>query len=92
MKREEKKDEIKGWLLALALAAILTWYVIHPVPRSSSRVKLEDDLPEADRHQKRTQSGETSRRFGIRAVSMPPAIPSSTDEDLPDWPDYIDVD
>lgn len=90
MNREEKKDEIKGWLLALALATILTWYVIHPVPRPSTRLKLEDDLPEADRHQKWAQPGQTSRRFGMRP--MPPAIPTSTDEDLPDWPDYIEVD
>lgn len=92
MNREEKKDEIKGWLLALALATILTWYVVHPVPRPNSRLKLEDHLPEADRHQKKAQLGETARGFGIRPVPMLPTILSSTDEDLPDWPDYIDVD
>lgn len=93
MNREEKKDEIKGWLLALALATLLTWYVINPVPRPRHQTKLKDASPESDRYQEGTPLGESSRRFGIRPALIPIALPSLTaDEDLPEWPEYIDLD
>jgi hypothetical protein len=92
MEREGKKAEIKGWLLALALAAILTWYVINPVPRERHPAKLKDDLPGADRHAEEATLGEGSRPFDMRQVPTPTARPSSADdEDLPDWPKYIEL-
>ena len=93
MSREETKPKFKPWLLALALAAILTWYVINSVPRPRHQTKLKDDSPEADRHHKETTLGESSRRFGIRSSLIPTALSSLTaDEDLPEWPEYIDLD
>jgi hypothetical protein len=93
MEREGKKGEIKGWLLALALATILTWYVINPVPRPRPQTRLKDDSPEADRHQEGIRLGESSRRFEMRPGRMPTAWPSLiADEALPEWPEYLDLD
>ena len=93
MEREGKNAEIKGWLLALALAVILTWYVMNPVPRPSSRFGGQEDLPEADRAAEGTQVDERSRRIGIHSAPRPMTLGSSAaEEKLPEWPEYLDLD
>lgn len=94
MSREETKPRFKLWLLAIALAVVLTWYVINPAPGPIHLHKREDDTPDADRHQAQTQICGTSHRFGIRPALQPMAAMSSAaaDEDLPDWPEYIELD
>ena len=80
-------------VLALALAAILTWYVINPVPRPSPQTRLKDGPPEADRHPEGIRLGESSRWFEKRPGRMPTARPSLiADEALPEWPEYLDLD
>jgi hypothetical protein len=54
---------------------------------------LKDGLSEADRHQEGALIGESSCPFGIRPDLMQAALPSLTaDEDLLEWPKYIDLD
>ncbi len=94
MSGEETKPGFKLWLLALALSVALTWYVIHPAPGPIRLHKRGDHTPDADRRQAQAQSGGTSRRFGIRPALQKMSAPSSAaaDEDLPEWPEYLEID
>ena len=91
MSREETKPRFKTWLLAFALAAVLTWYVIHPAPGPIHRLQKEDDACDRERRQAHTSG--TSHLFGKRPAIRPVAarVPAATDEDLPDWPEFIEL-
>ena len=84
MSREETKREIKLWLLALALAVALTWYVINPAPGPIHLHERDDDTPDVDQREAQTQITGTSRRFGIKPATQPMAAPSfaTADDDL----------
>ena len=86
MSREETKPKLKPWLLAFALATVLTWYLIYPIPGPIPRLQKEDDAREGERRQAHTS--------GRRLASWPtiaPVLPA-TDEELPDWPEFIELD
>lgn len=94
MSKEETKREIKLWLLALALAVVLTWYVINPAPGPIRLHKRDDNTPDADRSEAQAQITGTSLRFGTKSAIHPMAALFSAvaDDDLPDWPEYIELD
>jgi len=94
MSREENKPRFKLWLLALALSLALTWYVINPVPASARLHRRDDQAPDADRGRAQAQAGGTPRLFGIGPTFQPIAASSSAaaEEDLPEWPEYLELD
>lgn len=96
MSREETKPKLKPLLLAFALATVLTWYLIYPIPGPIPgpipRLQKEDDAREGERRQSHTSG--RSLLFGRRPTIRPaiaPVLPA-TDEDLPDWPEFIELD
>lgn len=94
MSREETKPRFKLWLLALALSLALTWYVINPAPGPIRHQKRGDHKPDAARRPARAQTGGASHRIGVGPGPQIIAAPSSAaaDEDLPEWPEYIELD
>src|SRR5262249_8089315 len=94
MSREETKLRFKLWLLAIALSLALTWCVIDPAPGPVRFHKRDDHTPDADRRRAQAQAGGAAQRFGLRAALQPTAAPftAAADEDLPEWPEYIELD
>jgi len=91
MRREEKKRRVKLWLLALALAIALTWYIVNPAPGPARQLRREDDGRDGERHQ--AHAGGVSLRFGMNlALQSAAAHIPAADDDLPEWPEYIEFD
>ena len=87
MSREETQPRFKPWLLALALATILTWYILNPAPGATCQFRKESDAHDNERRQARAD--EVYLQFGRE-----PAFHSvaAADEALPEWPKYIELD
>lgn len=92
MNNPESNPGFKPWLLAFALAAILTWYVVNPVSGQIRRLQKEDEARDG-KHRHQAHDGGKSLPFG-----MLPAIqselahtPGETEEELPKWPEYIEL-
>jgi len=94
MSTGETKPRFKLWLLAFALSLALTWYVINPVPAPIHLYKTDGHTPDADGRRAQAQSGGMSHRIGVRSGHQPIAAPSSAaaNEDLPEWPEYLELD
>jgi len=94
MSREETKPRFKLWLMALALSVALTWYTINPAPGPVRFHKRDDRTPDPDRRRAQVQSGGATHRFGVKSGPQLIAAPSSAaaDEDLPEWPEYLELD
>jgi hypothetical protein len=94
MSGEETKQRFKLWLLTLALAVVLTWYVINPAPGPIHPRARDDDASNAERRRIRAEAGEISLQPGMRST-LPLTVahaPDAVDDDLPEWPEYIELD
>lgn len=91
MRREEKKRRFKLWLLALALAIVLTWYIVNPTPGPLCRLRKEDDAQDGERSQ--TRVGGMSPQLGISPAILPAVapLPAAANDDLPESPEYIEM-
>jgi hypothetical protein len=87
MRRKQIKSRLKLWLLTFALAIVLTWYVINPDPGPLHPREREDDASNAELRRIRAEAGGTSLQHRMRPAFIPGA-----DEDLPEWPEYIEID
>lgn len=94
MAKQDSKRRIKLWLLAFVLAIVLTWYSINPAPVPIRQRERKDDPPDDARRQAHAHIGGTSLWFGSRATLQFETwhAAAAADDDMPDWPEYIELD
>ena len=92
MSRVQTKQTFKLRLLALVLTLALVWYSLNPAPKSTARIKREDELPDEKKRNlepHRMPSALPVAFSPIRKMAEP--LPScDEDEDDFEWPEFID--
>lgn len=94
MRRKQTRQTLKLRLLAFVLALALIWYSLNPVPKSITRFKREDEIPDEKKREAAPQlSGAAVLPIMLsrsRTGSSDEPLPNQDEEDDFDWPEFID--